>query len=111
MAKGTSLFNAIQSLPQIRRNAGRFADVVGILAKHGLASWLHKGHPDFIKNRFKTADGTRIVDLSTNENIRVAITELGPAWIKLGQVMSTRPDLVGPDLAEELEQLQTRRWS
>jgi len=35
-----------------------------------------------------------------------AITALGPAYIKFGQLMSTRPDVVGDDLAEELKVLQ-----
>ena len=37
-----------------------------------------------------------------------AITALGPAYIKFGQVLSTRPDIVGPDLARELTVLQDR---
>lgn len=37
-----------------------------------------------------------------------ALERLGPAYIKLGQVLATRPDLVGPDVALELEGLQDR---
>ncbi|WP_126978875.1 2-polyprenylphenol 6-hydroxylase [Frigidibacter oleivorans] len=37
-----------------------------------------------------------------------AITALGPAYIKFGQVLSTRPDVVGPELAEQLRMLQDR---
>ncbi len=37
-----------------------------------------------------------------------AITALGPAYIKFGQLMSTRPDVVGPELANELRVLQDR---
>jgi len=37
-----------------------------------------------------------------------AITALGPAYIKFGQLMSTRPDVVGPDMAMELRVLQDR---
>ncbi len=37
-----------------------------------------------------------------------AITALGPAYIKFGQVMSTRPDVVGADLANQLRMLQDR---
>src|SRR5678816_4116562 len=37
---------------------------------------------------------------------RKRLVELGPAYIKLGQVLSTRPDLLPPDYIEELEQLQ-----
>ncbi|HWA29615.1 MAG TPA: 2-polyprenylphenol 6-hydroxylase [Rhizomicrobium sp.] len=37
-----------------------------------------------------------------------ALESLGPAYIKLGQVLATRPDLIGPDVARALEQLQDR---
>ena len=37
-----------------------------------------------------------------------ALTALGPAYIKFGQILSTRPDLVGQDLAEQLQVLQDK---
>ncbi|MCB1366275.1 MAG: 2-polyprenylphenol 6-hydroxylase, partial [Rhodobacteraceae bacterium] len=37
-----------------------------------------------------------------------ALTALGPAYIKFGQIMSTRPDVVGDDLAEQLKILQDK---
>lgn len=37
-----------------------------------------------------------------------AITALGPAYIKFGQILSTRPDVVGPELATQLSMLQDR---
>ena len=38
--------------------------------------------------------------------MRMALTELGTTFIKLGQILSTRPDLVGPEMAAELTKLQ-----
>jgi ubiquinone biosynthesis protein len=38
--------------------------------------------------------------------VRLALEELGPAFIKLGQLLSTRPDLVPPEYVKEFEQLQ-----
>ena len=37
-----------------------------------------------------------------------AITALGPAYIKFGQILSTRPDVVGEDLANQLRMLQDK---
>lgn len=37
-----------------------------------------------------------------------ALTALGPAYIKFGQLLSTRPDVVGPELAEQLKVLQDK---
>ena len=39
-------------------------------------------------------------------NLRLAFEELGPAFVKLGQILCTRPDLVGNDIAEELTKLR-----
>lgn len=44
--------------------------------------------------------------LSAPERLRLALEELGPTFIKLGQVLSTRPDLVPPDYVAELTKLQ-----
>ena len=37
-----------------------------------------------------------------------ALTALGPAYIKFGQILSTRPDVVGADLAKQLQVLQDK---
>jgi ubiquinone biosynthesis protein len=49
-------------------------------------------------------------DAATTPGVRLALAleSLGPAYIKLGQVLATRPDLVGADVATALEQLQDR---
>ena len=94
----------ISEIPQLVRNAGRFREVVAILAKHGLADWLSDTSPDWI-NRLRGIDVDRD-KFSTEQRIRIAITELGTTFIKLGQVLSTRPDLVGRPLAEELASLR-----
>ena len=40
------------------------------------------------------------------ENVRLALEELGPIFVKLGQALSTRPDLLPADIADELTKLQ-----
>jgi ubiquinone biosynthesis protein len=42
------------------------------------------------------------------ERLRLALEELGPVFVKFGQALSTRPDLVPPDIAVELARLQDR---
>jgi ubiquinone biosynthesis protein len=49
-----------------------------------------------------------IADLATPVRIRLALSELGTTFIKFGQMLSTRPDLVGPDVAAELAHLQSQ---
>ncbi|TWT49287.1 putative protein kinase UbiB [Rubripirellula amarantea] len=93
-------------VPQLVRNADRFREVVAILAKHGLADWLSSVPMPWL-DRFRRSS-TEAPDkaLTTEQRIRVALTELGATFIKLGQVLSTRPDLVGQRLADELAQLR-----
>jgi ubiquinone biosynthesis protein len=43
---------------------------------------------------------------SRGERIRLSLEDLGPVFVKFGQALSTRPDLLPPDIAEELAKLQ-----
>jgi ubiquinone biosynthesis protein len=97
----------LTALPQFSRNAMRFREIVTVLTKYGLADWFEAHDPDFIRGLLKSHDGTRLTSLTREQRIRSALTELGTTFIKLGQVLSTRPDLVGHDLAEELSNLQS----
>ncbi|MFO0455049.1 MAG: AarF/ABC1/UbiB kinase family protein, partial [Planctomycetota bacterium] len=99
---------AIPSIPQLYRNLRRWTEILAVLSKYGLADWLSRTQIDFIKDRLKAADGEVLARISTPARIRMALTELGPTFIKFGQLVSTRPDLIGPELAEELSQLQTQ---
>jgi len=44
--------------------------------------------------------------LSAGERLRLSLEELGPAFVKLGQILSTRPDILPSDVLEELKKLQ-----
>ena len=98
----------LSSIPQFTRNAKRFREIVRILGKYGLANWIRDTDPDFLKGLFTNADGTRLSEQTQEARVRMALTELGPTFIKLGQILSTRPDLIGPMLAAELTKLQSR---
>jgi ubiquinone biosynthesis protein len=50
----------------------------------------------------------QVASLSRGARLRLALQELGPIFVKFGQILSTRRDLVPPDIAEELTQLQDR---
>ncbi len=97
---------SIPSIPQLYRNVRRVTDVLSVLSKYGLAQWLSHINIDFIKDRLKTANGEILARQSLPARIRLALTELGPTFIKLGQLLSTRPDVVGMAVADELTKLQ-----
>src|SRR5438132_1722314 len=50
--------------------------------------------------------GAGLDSLTHDARIRLALLELGTTFVKLGQMLSTRPDLVGVALADELSKLQ-----
>jgi len=50
----------------------------------------------------------QVASLSRGARLRLALQELGPIFVKFGQILSTRRDLVPPDIADELTQLQDR---
>lgn len=95
------------AITRLERNAHRVKEVIGVLTKYGLADWVKDWNYAWIQERIQTMDGQHIPNLKLEERIRLAFTELGTTFIKLGQVLSTRPDLVGPNVARELAHLQT----
>lgn len=96
----------LPSIPHLYRNVKRWTEILSVLSKYGLADWLSRFHIDFFKDRLRSPDGEALARLTQPQRIRLAMTSLGPAFIKFGQMLSTRPDLVGLDLASELCQLQ-----
>lgn len=96
----------LTALPQYLRNSTRAVEVVSILSKYGLANWVSRLDSRFADGLFKTPDGEVLATCNPETRIRLAITELGPTFIKLGQILSTRPDLVGVEVAAELSKLQ-----
>jgi ubiquinone biosynthesis protein len=88
----------------------RYRHIVGVLMKYGLDE-LGGG----LKHRLALRLGSgavpsrvrRVTDgRSRPQRLRLALEELGPMFVKLGQLLSTRPDLVGPEYVTELEKLQ-----
>ena len=94
--------------PQARASMARYTEIGRVLARHGLgflASALGvERYLPFHRRLF----GSRspVEPYGRPERVRLALEELGPAFIKLGQVLSTRVDLLPPDYIAELALLQ-----
>ena len=57
---------------------------------------------------FKTLKLLLFVKKNKNTDLSKTLTKLGPTWIKLGQFLSTRPDIIGKDLSDKLKKLQDK---
>ncbi|MFO0701513.1 MAG: universal stress protein, partial [Nitrospira sp.] len=74
----------------------RTVKIAAVVAKHGLQEFLSHPAQSDIETRRQQA-----------KRLRAALEELGPTFSKLGQVLSTRPDLLPPEYIEELAMLQS----
>jgi ubiquinone biosynthesis protein len=82
----------------------RFKDIVMILMKYGfddLIDRLEIPGIDLVRKIHKVDH-----EMGTFERIRCALEDLGPSFVKFGQIMSLRPDLLPPALIHELSKLQ-----
>lgn len=90
------------------RHIGRYREIVNIISKHGLSQVLALLG---IRTGLSLPWYRKEVDqptVSTAQRLRIVFQELGPTFVKLGQILSTRPDLLPPAYITELERLQDR---
>lgn len=89
------------------RHARRYRQIVQVLLAHGLGGLIALFDPrdrhDAAKENVERAD--RVTNRRAR-HLRRALEELGPTFIKLSQILSTRADLLPPVYIRELEQLQ-----
>ena len=97
----------LQSASQIPGDVARASEVARVLIKYGLAEWLKGTEWEPARRLLKSHTGEVLTDQAFPVRMRMALTDLGTTFIKLGQVLSTRPDLVGPEVAHELSHLQS----
>jgi ubiquinone biosynthesis protein len=92
------------------RNAQRFIRVLEVLARNGFADVAERiGLGSLIERGREilgAAPRSGHEHIPRPERVRMVLEQLGPTYVKLGQVLSTRPDLIPPDWAEEFKKLQ-----
>lgn len=89
------------------RHIQRYRQIINVVSKHGLGHLLDLiglKNPIRFPGRQKKVNTFR----STAVRVRMVLEELGPTFIKLGQLLSIRPDLLPPNYLVQLEKLQER---
>lgn len=97
----------ITAIPQLYRNLRRWREILTVLQRYGLADWLSHFPQLPFHNWLKDAQGLPLSSHSREARVRMALTDLGPTFVKLGQILASRPDLVGATMANELKRLQS----
>lgn len=87
-------WTALVSLPARVRRQRRYAAIIGIAMRHGLSSRLGLDAQRDVESSRRLARG-----------LRLALTDAGVTFVKFGQMLSTRADLIGEDLSRELSRL------
>ncbi len=99
----------INTLKRTFQNTKRLADILSVLTKFGFRQALvDSGLSRMLDLKKEEADEFQAENLPRSVRIRLVLEELGPTFIKLGQILSTRPDLIPPEWAEEFKKLQDR---
>src|SRR5437016_11131338 len=94
------------------RSIGRLSEIAQVMVRHGFGYFLeaHK-LSDLMPGR---SAEDRLADVAAEhgassargQHLREVLDELGPTFVKFGQLLSTRPDVVPPDIVVELRALQ-----
>jgi ubiquinone biosynthesis protein len=87
-------------------NLGRLSEIAQVAARHGFGYLLARHHlGDLIPGRRKLRLDEPVVS-ERGRHLRAMLEELGPTFVKFGQLLSMRPDVLPPDVISELRSLQ-----
>ncbi len=105
------------------RDIQRLREILTVLVRHGFGEVVQRTGLGRIAGRQTEADSTEDIAevealvsadapplkrIGLGERLKLVLQDLGPSFVKLGQIMSTRPDVIPEDVVRELKQLQDR---
>ncbi len=101
---------ALKSIPRTWRHLRRYRQILGVLLKYGFDDVVAVARKDLVLRfggKMIPHSETKVENgMSRAERMRHAAEELGPTFVKMGQILSLRPDLILPDFAIEFRKLQ-----
>lgn len=97
-------------MPRRRLHARRYQQIVRTLFRHGFGYLVNQlGIARFVPFHYGILGHLKKAEPYTQpEHVRLAFEDLSTTYIKLGQILSTRPDIIPPEYLGELEKLQDR---
>ena len=102
----------LRSLSRTYRHIHRYREIVGTLIKYGFQDVVEqlniRYYLELGKSVLMQRPAEHITGVPRAARARMIIEELGTTFIKFGQIMSTRPDVMPADLIHELKKLQDR---
>jgi ubiquinone biosynthesis protein len=88
------------------RNLGRLSEIAQVAVRHGFGYWFDTHRlTDLFPRRAQRVDLDGQPS-QRGQHLREMLDELGPTFVKFGQLLSTRPDVLPPDIINELRALQ-----
>ncbi|NBU20260.1 AarF/ABC1/UbiB kinase family protein [bacterium] len=97
-----------RQLGQAVKNVQRLGQVIAVFKKYGFMDILDRMNlGKFLPNK-KSVHAEAMAEYSPQKRLRLAFEELGPTFVKLGQLLSTRSDLLPESYIEEFTHLQDR---
>jgi ubiquinone biosynthesis protein len=92
--------------PQTTSSFGRLSEIAQVAVKHGFGYFFESHRLTDLLPWGKREAITDGVPSQRGQHLRELLDELGPTFVKFGQLLSTRPDVVPPDILTELQGLQ-----
>ena len=95
----------MSSRPAVRQ-LGRMSEIAQVAARHGFGYLFETRGPSVVRSRLGREVEVDSEGSPRGQRLREMLDELGPTFVKFGQLLSTRPDIVPPDIVFELKALQ-----
>jgi ubiquinone biosynthesis protein len=92
--------------PSTQRNLGRLSEIAQVAVRHGFGYFLEKHKLTDLLPWGQRSPLETETSAQRGVHLREMLEELGPTFVKFGQLLSTRPDVVPPDIIAELRSLQ-----